>query len=73
MITIERLKMIWGFVLLLMLCILAGIFAVHKVEAQTSFGLMPVVTSLATLAGAFANWAFGESRQPKPPAQPPTP
>lgn len=53
------LKIIFGFGLLLVLSGLAVIIALGKVEETTSHGLMPVVTALATLAGAFSNWAFG--------------
>ena len=53
-----RLKMAFGFVLLLVLSLLALVLAVGKVEESTSHGLMPIVTALATLAGGFAQWAF---------------
>jgi hypothetical protein len=66
----DRLKMIFGFVLLIGLLLLAGIFAMGKIEENTSFGLMPVVTTLSTLAGLFGGWAFREKRpddvQPPP-------
>jgi hypothetical protein len=60
--SLKRLKMLYGFVLLTMLSILGGIIAMGKVEQATSYGLLPIITALATLSGSFANWAFGESR-----------
>jgi hypothetical protein len=51
-------KMLFGFLLLLLLALLAGVIAISKVEEQTSHGLIPVITALATLAGGFAQWAF---------------
>lgn len=51
-------RMIFGF---LMLAIIAGItvaVAVGHVEEATSYGLMPLLTMLSTLAGGFAQWAF---------------
>lgn len=62
---IERLKVIYGFVLLLILGGLAAFFGVGHVEEKTSFGLMPVITTLSTLAGLFGGWAFRE----KPPEE----
>ena len=58
--TLDKLKMIFGFTLLIILGIMGITFAHGKVEANTSFGLMPVITTLSTLAGAFAGWAFKE-------------
>ncbi len=52
-------RMIFGFLLLLILAVLTARVALGKVEEATSYGLMPLITCLATLSGAFANWAFG--------------
>ena len=57
----EKLKMAFGFLLLLLLLALACTLALSKVEEETSHGLMPLITAIATLAGAFANWAFGQN------------
>ena len=53
------LKMAYGFTLLLILAVLAALFGLGKVESATSYGLMPIITALATLLGSFGNWAFG--------------
>ena len=51
-------RMCFGFSLLIILAGLALAIALGKVEEKTSYGLMPLLTSLATLAGGFAQWAF---------------
>lgn len=63
--SLKRLKMLYGFVLLILLAVLAAVIALGKVEQSTSYGLLPIITALATLSGSFANWAFGESRTEK--------
>ena len=69
----DHLKILYGFMLLVMLASLAVVIALGKVEQSTSYGLLPIITALATLSGAFAQWAFGsgnqgnQGNQPKPP------
>jgi hypothetical protein len=58
-------RIIFGFCLLIVISILAGIIALGKVEQATSHGLDIVLGSLATLAGGFSQWAF--TRPPEPP------
>ena len=53
-------KLLFGCALLLILAILVGMIALGNVRQETSYGLMPLITTLATLGGAFANWAFGK-------------
>jgi hypothetical protein len=66
----------FGFSLLGILGYLAREIAIGHVEATTSYGLLPLITALATLSGAFANWAFGIHRpeifgnETKPETQP---
>jgi len=55
-------RMIFGFCLLLILAVLAGAVALGRVEEKTSYGLMPILTALATLAGGFSNYAFSARR-----------
>jgi len=50
--------MIFGFLLLLLLAVLAAIIALGKVEQNTSYGLQYILGALSTLAGGFAQWAF---------------
>ena len=59
-------RMIFGFVLLTIMAALAAAIALGHVEEKTSYGLMPLLTTLSTLAGAFANWAFNSKDDPKP-------
>lgn len=59
----DTLRMIFGFLLLLILAGLALAFALGKVEEATSYGLMPLIVGLATLSGAFAQWAFGGNKE----------
>ena len=54
----DTLRMIFGFCLLLILAALAAAIALGHVEERTSYGLMPLLTTLSTLAGGFAQWAF---------------
>lgn len=54
----DTLRMIFGFSLLVILAGLALAIAMGHVEEKTSYGLMPLLTALATLAGGFANYAF---------------
>lgn len=61
----ERLKMIFGFSILLVLALLAAVVGLGKVEMQTSYGLNIILGSLATLAGGFAQWAFGARSENK--------
>ena len=55
---VDRWKMIFGFALLLIMGVMGMTFGIGHVESNTSFGLMPIITTLSTLAGAFAGWAF---------------
>lgn len=54
--------MVFGFSLLVILALLALAIAMGKVEEKTSYGLMPLLTALATLAGGFAQWAFSSGK-----------
>lgn len=58
MIKTDTLRMIFGFCILLILAGLALAIAMGNVEEKTSYGLMPLLTALATLSGGFAQWAF---------------
>jgi hypothetical protein len=54
--------MIFGFLLLLLLAVLAGTIALGKVQQDTSFGLQDILGGLLVLAGGFAHWAFGTTQ-----------
>lgn len=58
-----KLKLIFGFVLLGMLFLLACFIALGKVHAESSYGLLPVIATLSTLAGGFSQWAFGNKKE----------
>jgi hypothetical protein len=68
---VDKLKMIFGFILLVGLLALAAGFGFGHIEEKTSYGLMPIVTTLSTLAGLFGGWAFREKRSDLPPPPPP--
>lgn len=55
-------KMAFGFLLLICITSLAAMIALGKVHQYSSYGLPEIEGGLLTLAGGFANWAFGESR-----------
>ena len=56
-------KMFFGFILLLVVSVLAGAIALGKVEEQTSFGLHDILEGLKLLLAQFAVWAFMEGRK----------
>lgn len=64
--TDSRLKIIFGFSILVVLAVLAAIVGLGTVRMETSYGLNIILGSLATLAGGFAQWAFGSSPESKP-------
>lgn len=57
--------MTFGFLLLLLLAVLAAIIAIGKVQESTSFGLQYILGALSVLAGGFAQWAFGKQKDDK--------
>lgn len=59
--SLPLLKMIFGFLLLILLAVLAALIALGKVEQTTSHGLDQILGGLLVLSGGFAHWAFGES------------
>jgi hypothetical protein len=59
---IPFLKIVFGYLVLLTLVILAGVIALGKVEEHTSFGLAGIIGALSVLAGGFAQWAFGSDK-----------
>ena len=58
------LKTLFGFLLLVCLSGLALVIALGRVEGATSYGLDVILGSLMTLAGGFAQWAFGGDKKP---------
>jgi len=56
-----RLKMIFGYLVLVVLAVIALIIALGRVSQDTSYGLEIVLGALAVLSGGFAQWAFGPS------------
>lgn len=51
-------KLIFGFILLLLLAGLAMAIGLGKVEQQTSFGLQDILGGLLVLSGGFTQWCF---------------
>lgn len=60
--SMPQLKMLFGFLLLICITLLAMLIAIGKVQQESSYGLPEILGGLLALAGGFANWAFGESR-----------
>jgi hypothetical protein len=54
--------MVFGFALLAAITGIALTIAIGHVEERSSYGLLGILGSFQTLAGAFAGWAFGKSR-----------
>lgn len=54
------LKVVFGFLLLIALAILAAIIAIGKVEQNTSYGLDYILGGLTVMCGGFVQWAFGQ-------------
>jgi hypothetical protein len=63
-VSIDQQKMIFGFILLIVLAGLSAAVALGEVKEETSHGLTPLLTALSVLSGNFANWAFSDRRQP---------
>lgn len=61
--SLDKLKMIFGFLLLTILAALAACIGLGKVEAHTSYGLDTVLGGLLTMAGGFVQWSFGSSKE----------
>ena len=61
--TDDRLRMIFGFVLMISLVALAATIALGKVEEHTSFGLQYILGALSAMAGGFVQWAFGAKKE----------
>lgn len=59
------LKMVFGFLLLVVIAVLAGAIALGEVKQDSSFGLQELLGGLLVLAGGFAQWAFTESKGTK--------
>jgi hypothetical protein len=58
-------RMWFGFLLLFLMAILAGLLALGKVEEKTSFGLQFILAALSGGFGAFCTWAFGSKDKPE--------
>jgi hypothetical protein len=58
-------RMMFGFLLLVLLAVLAGVIAIGHVHEETSFGLQYILGALSTLAGGFAQWAFSKNNTPQ--------
>ncbi len=58
-------RLLFGFLLFMIVAALAFIIALGRVTEQESYGLMPLVSTLSTLAGIWAGWAFRAEDKPK--------
>lgn len=57
------LKVLFGFLLLVVLAGLAAIIGLGKVEAASSYGLDIILGGLLTLAGGFSQWCFSTKKE----------
>lgn len=60
-------RMLFGFLILVVLAVLAAVIALGKVEQNTSFGLQYILGALSAMAGGFTQWAFstkGDNQAP---------
>jgi hypothetical protein len=62
----ERLRLIFGYVTLLIIAGIAIMIATGKVEQESSYGLEPILVALTSVAASFCNWAFSRAEPPKP-------
>ena len=62
--------MIFGFIWLTIIACLAIAIGLGEVKSETSYGLMPLVTALASMGGSFATWAFRERSDKAPEKKP---
>ena len=51
-------KMIFGFVLMVLIIILAGVIAIGHVTQEGSYGLQDLLGGLLVMAGGWTHWAF---------------
>jgi hypothetical protein len=63
-ITLEYFKMLFGFMLLLMIGTIACVIAIGDLATKTSEGLNQVLTIVSVLSGGFAQWAFTPPKTP---------
>lgn len=63
--TLDELKMLFGFLLLLIVAFLCYAIAIGTVHEESSFGLTQMITVLAALGGGFSTWAFSSIRSDK--------
>lgn len=61
-------RMRYGYCVLGVLGILAGLIAIGKVQQATSYGLDYILGGLGGISAAFAGWAFSQVFQSKPPS-----
>lgn len=62
---IPFLKLVFGFMLLMVLAGISAVIAIAKVEQATSYGLEIILGAVAVLSGQFAQWCFGAARDEK--------
>jgi hypothetical protein len=55
-------RILFGFAVLSVVCLLAVVIALGKVHQESSFGLDVVLGCLTTMAGGFTVWAFSNMK-----------
>ncbi len=56
-------RFLLGFGILAVLTVLSLLIALGSVKQESSYGLEIVLGSLATLCGAFSQWAFSKQKE----------
>lgn len=59
----ERLKLLFGFSLVVLVIILAAIIAIGKVQQETSYGLRDLISLLGPVIGFWSQWAFSSKKE----------
>jgi hypothetical protein len=66
LLSLDELKMMYGFMLLIFVAGLAIVSFTVKMEPANSEEVTQILTMISVLAGAFANWAFGTKSEKSP-------
>jgi hypothetical protein len=61
--TLDFMKLLFGFCLLLIIGFLIRGIAVNNVDERTSFGLRELILIIGMISTNFSQWAFGSRRE----------
>lgn len=63
--TDDRLKLFFGFALVVLVIALGAIIAIGNVRQETSFGLRDIIALLGPVIGFWSQWAFSRKGEDK--------